>query len=85
MAPRPVLVASAEDDKWADPEGEFLSLVGAEPVYKLYGKAGLIVEEMPGLNQLVGAELGYHIRPGGHGVGSQDWGVFMDFADQFFN
>lgn len=85
MAPRPVLVASAEDDKWADPEGEFLALVGAEPVYKLHGKAGLIVDEMPDLNQLVGAELGYHIRPGGHGVGSQDWGVFMDFADQFFH
>ncbi len=84
IAPRPVLVASAEDDKWADPEGEFLALKGANPVYKLYGKAGLIVDEMPDLNQLEGAELSYHIRPGGHGVGSKDWGVFMNFADQFF-
>lgn len=84
MAPRPVLVASAEEDKWADPEGEFLALKGADAVYSLYGKAGLIVEEMPDNNERVGAELGYHIRPGGHGVGDADWRVFMDFADGFF-
>ncbi|MEM8484057.1 MAG: acetylxylan esterase [Bacteroidota bacterium] len=84
MAPRPVLVASAEEDAWADPEGEFLALKAAGPVYSLYGKAGLIEEEMPGNNNLVGAELGYHIRPGGHGVGDDDWRVFMDFADTFF-
>ena len=84
MAPRPVLVASAEEDAWADPEGEFLALKEAGSVYSLYGSAGLIVEDMPGNNQLVGAELGYHIRPGGHGVGGADWRVFMDFADTFF-
>lgn len=84
MAPRPVLVASAEEDQWADPEGEFLALKGADPVYKLYKKAGLLVEEMPGNNQLVGAELAYHIRPGGHGVGDADWQVFMNFADAHF-
>ena len=84
MAPRPVLIASAQDDAWADPEGEFLSAKAAEPVYKLLGYAGLNNEEMPGINQLVGAELGYHMRPGGHGVGSQDWAVFLDFADMHF-
>lgn len=81
IAPRPVLVASAEEDQWADPEGEFEALKGAEPVYKLYGLAGLNERDMPAVNNLVGIELGYHIRPGGHGVGAQDWDVFIDFAE----
>ena len=84
MAPRPVLVASAEEDEWADPEGEFLALKAAEPVYKLFGYSGLNNEPMPGVHQLVGAELGYHIRPGGHGVGPQDWDVFIQFANTHF-
>ena len=84
LAPRPVLVASAEDDAWADPEGEFLALKGAEPVYKLLGYSGLNNESMPPTNQLVGDLLGYHIRPGGHGVGPQDWALFLDFADMHF-
>jgi hypothetical protein len=84
IAPRPVLVASAEEDTWADPEGEFQALVEAEPVYKLYGLAGFNEREMPVVNRRVGIEMGYHIRPGTHGVGSTDWQVFMDFADEQF-
>lgn len=84
MAPRPVLIASARDDDWADPDGEFLAAQAAEPVYKLLGYSGLNNESMPDLNQLVGAELGYHIRPGGHGVGPQDWDVFVQFANMHF-
>ncbi len=81
IAPRPVLVCSAEEDRWADPAGEFGSCLEANTVYQLLGTNGLAATEMPGANQLVNSRIGYHIRPGKHGIGDADWGVFFDFSD----
>ena len=82
IAPRPVLVCSATEDKWADPEGEFAACVGASPVYELLGKGKIATTEFPKENQLVDSAVGYHVRPGKHGIGAADWNVFMDFADK---
>ena len=84
IAPRPLYVCSAEEDRWSDPKGEFLSCVGASPVYQLLGKEGFPATDFPGLEQPVTGTIGYHIRPGKHDIKPYDWKCFMNFADGYF-
>ncbi len=83
IAPRPLYVASAEEDRWSDPKGEFLSGVHATPVYHLFGKKGIESDQMPGLQQPVGETVRYHIRAGQHDVTAYDWDQYLAFAEKF--
>lgn len=84
IAPRPVYVASAEDDLWADPKGEYLSAYHAGEAYRLYGLTPLESEEMPKVNTPIGKSVGYHIRTGGHDVTPYDWKCYLNFVEPFF-
>ena len=83
IAPRHVYVASAQDDQWADPKGEYLSACYAGAAYQLYEASS------PSEAQLQEVKLhhnvGYHIRPGGHDVTEYDWQCFLDFCDKAFS
>ena len=84
-APRASYAASAADDGWADPRGEFLSLVEANPAFELFGDPALKADEMPAVGgTIVRGRRGYHLRPGGHGLDRFDWDRYLAFASQLW-
>ncbi len=72
MAPRPVLLANAVEDTWANPNGQFEVLKAADPVYRLLGADGLDATQMPPLGKLIDSTLGYYIRAGNHSMMRED-------------
>ena len=82
LAPRPVYITGAEEDRWGDPKGEFLACVAAGPVYQLLGARGLGTDQMPALNQPILQTIGFHYRTGKHEVTAFDWEQFLKFADE---
>jgi hypothetical protein len=80
VAPRALHVASAVDDRWADPRGEFLATEAADPVWRLHGVAGLGATDMPPVDHPVGARVRYHIRTGGHDITRYDWEQYVATA-----
>lgn len=86
IAPRALYVASADEDLWSDPRGEFLSLAASSPVFALWGDAPIASTEMPPLETpLIRARRAYHVRTGAHDLTPYDWDRFADFADRIWS
>jgi hypothetical protein len=83
VAPRRLYVASAADDLWADPRGEYLALRAARPFWQIGG--GTPIPELPDADGalrpgqvLRAGPLAWHLRPGVHDLTPWDWRHFLD-------
>ena len=82
IAPRPLYLESGSEDRWSDPCGEYLSLVEASPVYRLYGFDTFTSREQPAVEcPEIHGVTGYHIRRGKHEILLYDWEQYVRFAD----
>ncbi len=82
IAPRPLYIASATEDQWADPRGEYLSVYYATPVYELYNKKGAKSIDLPPINFPIHNTLAYHIREGKHDITHFDWDWYIKWAKE---
>lgn len=82
IAPRPLLILSGLEDKWSDPEGEFLGGANADTVYRLLDTDGISTKLWPAPQTLINSTIGYYLRPGKHDVTLEDWQATLDFADK---
>jgi dienelactone hydrolase len=64
IAPRPLLLTYAADDRWSNPEGMVQSAWAAGEVYRFLGH---------------GDALAFHVRPGDHAHTEQDWARLLAF------
>ncbi len=83
LAPRPVYVASASKDLWADPRGEFLATKAAASVYGLFGMTTKQFSTMPAAGEAVTGPISYHLRAGKHDLLDFDWRHYLNFADRY--
>ena len=65
IAPRPLLLTYAADDRWSNPEGMVQAAWAAGEVYGYLGRRDA---------------LAFHVRPGGHAHTEQDWATLLDFV-----
>ena len=83
IAPRKLAVASAADDLWSDPYGEYLGAFHAGEVYALFGADVLKSGEKPAVGTVITSDISYHIRPGKHDQNEIDWRHYLDIADRY--
>ena len=77
IAPRYVLIGSASEDIWADPDSEFICCVAASPAFKNSFKCE---DRLPLIDdKFFEGDIGYHLRKGSHYLSRLDWQRLIEF------
>lgn len=78
IAPRFVMVGSAAEDLWADPDSQFLACVAASPAFS----EGLSCDDkLPEIDDVfTDGGIGYHKRAGLHYFSRLDWNRLIEFV-----
>lgn len=86
IAPRYLLVGSAEQDWGADPTSAFLTTLHASCAWEILGEKGLVTEDkMPEPGDFLGeGNILYHYRKGRHYLSLDDWKAYIKFLDDKF-
>lgn len=86
-APRYLMIGSAKEDLWADPESEFLSAYAASEAWRCLGRTGLVCgDEIPHAKCVLGeGDVMYQVRYGTHYLSREDWGEYIRFIKEKMN
>lgn len=84
IAPRCLMVGSAQMDVWADPNSQYLSVCAAAPVWETLGGGKFEhPDRLPEIGDRIGQDnLYFHMRFGQHFLGRIDWNIYMDIIDR---
>ena len=83
IPPRHLMVGSAVEDTWSDPDSEYLNVYKTNEIYRLYGMTGLVTDgERPVCPiTLSDGDAHYHLRRGAHYFSREDWNIYIDYID----
>ncbi len=83
VAPRLVYVLAGTEDYWADPKGEFMSLVETSKIYNLFGsKSKPTLDDLRVKTPYNGDGFGFVLYDGKHDINLYNWNCIMDFSDK---
>jgi hypothetical protein len=84
VAPRLCYLTAGTAELWVDWKGAFQACVAADPVYKLLGKMGLGVTEMPKADvAIVNGELAFMLHTGGHVFTAAEHRSVMEWGSKY--
>ena len=84
IAPRLLYTSSKSEDLWADPKGEFETLLKLNKTYGEYGKIGFCPAKPFSIDdEMVSHEgnVAHHHLHGIHDLDERDWNLYMDYWD----